>query len=137
LENPAPKGHRVNPTVATGGANPNVNSIFNLTTTRDPVNGAFIDPDGVRFGGAYQLGTIPRVESAMRIKGFYDEEISVIKDVPLDERMGVQRKLEMLNALNRQAFALPDVTPTDNLLGVTTSTLTKPRNVRITAKFRY
>jgi hypothetical protein len=43
----------------------------------------------------------------------------------------------MLNAFNRHAFALPDVTPTDNLFGVPTSTLTTPRNLQITARFHY
>ena len=137
LESAAAKANHVNPFLVTGGANPAVNSIFNLTTTRDPANGTFIDPNAARNGGAYQFGTLPRVESAMRINGFRDEDISLIKDVPLNERMGFQLKLEMLNAFNRHAFALPDVTPTDNLFGVPTSTLTAPRNLQLTLKFRY
>jgi hypothetical protein len=51
--------------------------------------------------------------------------------------LGLQLKLELLNAFNRHAFALPDVTPSDTLFGVPTSTLTTPRNLQITARFRY
>ncbi|HEY9126038.1 MAG TPA: hypothetical protein VIM62_02885, partial [Acidobacteriaceae bacterium] len=138
LESAAYKAHHVNPFIVTSkGADPSVNSIFNLNTTRDATNGAFVDPNGARNGGAYQFGTLPRVESAMRLNGFMNEDISIIKDVPMNERMGVQLKLEMLNAFNRHAFALPDVTPTDNLFGVPTSTLTTPRNIQITARFHY
>jgi hypothetical protein len=138
LESAASRADRVNPfAVGSTGADPGVNSIFNLTTTRDPSNGAFVDPNGARNGGAYQFGNLPRVESAMRLNGFYNEDISIIRDMPLNERIGIQLKLEMLNAFNRHAFALPDVTPTDNLFGVPTSTLTIPRNLQITAKFHY
>jgi hypothetical protein len=138
LESAASKANHVNPFIVTSkGADPSVNSIFNLNTTRDAVNGAFVDPNGARNGGAYQFGTLPRVESIMRISGFKNEDISIIKDMPFTERMGLQLKLEMLNAFNRHAFALPDVTPTDNLFGVPTSTLTTPRNLQITARFHY
>jgi hypothetical protein len=108
-----------------------------LNTTRDSTNGAFVDPNGARNGGAYQFGTLPRVESIMRLNRFNDEDVSVIKDIPVTERVGFQLKLEMLNAFNRHAWALPDVTPTDNLFGVPTSTLTTPRNIQITGRFRY
>jgi hypothetical protein len=138
LESAAAKAGKVNPfLVASSGADPSVNSIFNLNTTRDPVNGAFADPNGARNGGAYQLGTLPRVESAMRLNPFYNEDISVIKNIPITERTQFLLKLEMLNAFNRHAWALPDVTPTDNLFGVPTSTLTTPRNLQITGRIRF
>lgn len=123
--------------VPTAGANPAINSIFNLTTTRDPVNGAFVDPNAARGSGAYQFGNLPRVESVYRINPYYNEDFSIIKDFPVHESMGLQLKLELLNAFNRHAFALPDVTPSDTLFGVPTSTLTTPRNLQITARFRY
>lgn len=91
-----------------------------------PANGALIDPNAARNGGTYQFGTMPRVESAMRINGFKDEDVSLIKEVRLNGRMGFQLKLEMLNAFNRHAFAPPDVTPTDNLFGAPANTLTAP-----------
>jgi hypothetical protein len=138
LESSASKSGKVNPFLVTSkGADPNVNSIFNLTTTRDPAHGAFIDPNAARAGGAYVLGTMPRVESAMRLNGFDDEDISVIKDTPIRETMGLQLKLELLNAFNRHAFALPDITPTDNLFGVPTGTLTAPRNIQLTGRLRF
>lgn len=138
LESPASKAGKVNPfIVSSSGANPNLNSIFNLNTTRDSVNGAFQDPNGARNGGAYQFGTLPRVESQMRLNRYYNEDISVIKETPITERIGFQVKLELLNAFNRHAWALPDVTPTDTLFGVPTGTLTTPRNMQITGRVRF
>jgi hypothetical protein len=138
LQSAASKAGNVNPfLVSSSGANPNVNSIFNLNTTRDPVNGAFVDPNGARNGGAYQLGTMPRVESAMRLNPYYNEDISIIKDTPIKENVAFLLKLELLNAFNRHAWALPDVTPTDNLFGVPTGTLTTPRNLQVTGRIRF
>jgi hypothetical protein len=138
LQSAASKAKNVNPfLVPSSGANPNVNSLFNLTTTRDSANGAFVDPNGARNGGAYQFGTLPRVESGLRLNPYYNEDISVIKETPIRETLRLQLKLELLNAFNRHAWALPDVTPTDTLFGVPTNTLTTPRNLQITARIRY
>jgi hypothetical protein len=138
LQSAAFKAGKVNPFAVTStGSNPAVNSLFNQTTTRDSTNGAFVDPNGARNGGAYQLGTMPRVEGLLRLKGFYNEDISIIKDTPFHESYTFQLKFELLNAFNRHAWALPDVTPTDNLFGVPTSTLVAPRNVQITARIKF
>jgi hypothetical protein len=120
--------------VSSSGADPSLNSIFNLNTTRDPVNGAFVDPNGARNGGVYQSGTLPRVESEMRLNPHYNEDVSIIKNTPINERASFLLKLELLNAFNRHAWMLPDVTPTDTRFGVPTSTLITPRNLQITGR---
>ncbi len=138
LQSAASKTGKVNPfVVPSSGANPSVNSLFNLNTTRDSANGAFVDPNGARNGGAYQFGTLPRVESALRLNRYYNEDISVIKETPIREDLRLQLKLELLNAFNRHAWALPDVTPTDTLFGVPTNTLTTPRNLQVTGRIRF
>ena len=123
--------------VSSSGADPNVNSLFNLNENRDPLNGAFVDPNGSRNGGAYQLGSIARVTSAFRMNGFKNEDLSIIKNTHITERVELQLKYEMLNAFNRHAFGVPSVTPTDNLFGVPTTTLTTARNSQLTARVRF
>jgi hypothetical protein len=86
---------------------------------------------------APKLGTLPRVESALRMNPYFNEDITVIKETPIRETLRFQLKLELLNAFNRHAWALPDVTPTDNLFGVPTSTLTTPRNTQLTARLLF
>src|SRR6187402_263511 len=128
----------VNPFIVTSkGADSSVNSLFNQTVTKDPVNGAFIDPNAARSGGAYQLGNISRVETALRLQGYMNEDISIIKNTPISDRLDFQLKFEMLNAFNRHQFGLPSVNPTDNLFGVPTTTLTGARNSQITARIRF
>ena len=134
----ASRNNSVNPFVVTSkGADPAVNSLFNLNVTRDATNGAFLDPNASRNGGAYQLGSIARVTSAFRMNGFKNEDISIIKNTRINEKMDLQLKFEMLNAFNRHAFGVPSVTPTDNLFGVPTTTLTTARNSQLTARVRF
>lgn len=123
--------------IPASGANPNTNSIFNLTVTRDPVNGAFVDPNAARNGGAWQLGTLRRVVPDYRLNGFKNEDISIIKNTPLAEHTDLQLKLELLNAFNRHQFGVPSTAPNDTLFGVPTNTLTTPRNMQITARIRF
>ncbi len=123
--------------IPASGANPDTNSIFNLNVARDPVNGAFADPNASRNGGAYQLGTLRRVVPDYRLNGFKNEDLSVIKNTPLAEHVDLQLKLELLNALNRHQFGVPSVAPTDTLFGVPTTTLTTPRNMQITGRVRF
>jgi hypothetical protein len=130
--------HTVNPfKVSSQGADPAVNSLFNLNVARDPINGAFVDPNASRNGGAYQFGNIARVTSAFRMNGYKNEDFSVIKNTPITERVDFQLKFELLNGFNRHAFGVPSVNPTDNLFGVPTTTLTTARNSQITARLRF
>ncbi len=99
--------------------------------------GAFVDPNAARNSGAYRLGTISRVETALRLQGYKNEDVTVIKNTPVGEKMDLQLKFEVLNAFNRHQFGLPSVNPTDNLFGVPTSTLTTARNSQITARLRF
>ena len=134
----ASRNGTVNPfNVPAAGANPNTNSLFNLNVTRDAQNGAFVDPNASRNGGSYQFGNISRVETALRLNGFKNEDFSLIKNTPIREGVDLQLKFEMLNATNRHAWGVPSLTPTDTLFGVPTSTLTTPRNSQITARVRF
>jgi hypothetical protein len=134
----AASNHSVNPFLVTSkGADPAVNSLFNLNVARDPVNGAFVDPNASRNGGPYQLGTIARVTNAFRMNGYKNEDFSIIKNTPLTEKVTFQLKFELLNGLNRHAFGVPSVNPTDNLFGVPTTTLTTARNSQITARLQF
>ena len=123
--------------IPSSGADPNRNTLFNLNVARDPLNGAFVDPNATRNGGAYQLGTLSRVETSLRLNGFENEDVSIIKNTPITEHTDLQLKFELLNAFNRHQFGVPSLSPTDTLFGVPTTTLTTPRNAQITARVRF
>ncbi|GGH08187.1 TonB-dependent receptor [Silvibacterium dinghuense] len=117
-------GH-LNPFVAADG------SYFNAA--------AFIDPNStaVRGSGAYSFGNIRRYTGEVRTQKYYNEDISILKTTPIREGISFEFKAELLNAFNRHAFALPDTNPTDASFGVPTATLTTPRNIQFTGRFRF
>jgi hypothetical protein len=134
----ASRSGTVNPfNVPATGANPNTNSLFSHNVTPGATNGAFANPVASRNGGTYQFGDISCVETALPLNGFKNEDISIIENTPIREGVDLQRKFEMLNALNRHAWGVPSLTPTDTLFGVPTGTLTMPRNSQITAHVRF
>ncbi len=126
-----------------GVTDDNVNSYFAPTIDRDPVNGAFFDPNqntyrGTRPNGTYVFGDVPRVEGEVRTQGYYNEDLSILKNFPIKEGVNFVLKGEFLNAFNRHAFAIPgDLNPNDNNFGIPTSTVTTPRNLQITGRITF
>jgi len=98
--------------VLNGTFDPFVNSYYSPA--------AFVDPNANRKGGAYQLGTYPRVAEFARMRPFYNEDFSVIKNIPLHftESARLQFKAEILNAFNRHVFSAPDTNPYSPTFGL-------------------
>lgn len=117
-----------------GNVNPLVagrNSLFNAAAFTDqntPAN---------RGTGPYRLGNVPRVTSIVRLNPFLNEDFSLIKTVPLRERMSFILEVEALNAFNRHAWATPSTDPSVPLFGVPTNTVTGPRNLQLTARISF
>ena len=136
---------KLNPFNIANGTDPNVNSLFNgavdngaYAYTHGLATPAFIDHNltSYRGTGAYKLGDTPRI-SQVRIPGYFNEDISIIKNTPIHQNIVFQLKFELLNALNRHAFSTPDGNPNDFLFGVPTGTITNPRNVQITGRISF
>ncbi len=121
-------------------ANPSTNALFNLDTIRQPNGGAFLDENAVANRGeygAFSLGDMPRVTGEVRTPAYYNEDISILKNTTIHENIVFQLKFELLNALNRHTFNIPDVAPNDNLFGVPNGTLTNPRNIQVTGRINF
>src|SRR5690606_27752199 len=57
------------------------------------------------FPGAGEIGSSGR--NAFRGPGFFNLDASLVKQIPITERIRSQFRVEMYNALNRANFALP------------------------------
>lgn len=98
---------------------------------------AFMDPNVNRNGGAYRFGNYPRINSDVRMKPYYNEDFSIIRNIRLREVMTVQLKGELLNAFNRHIFARPDTGPNSPNFGLVTGTIDAPRNVQFTVRVNF
>ncbi|MDQ6664923.1 MAG: hypothetical protein M3Z23_11070, partial [Acidobacteriota bacterium] len=98
---------------------------------------AFVDPNLNRNGGAYQFGNYPRVNSDVRMKPYYNEDFSIIRNFSVREGISVQLKGELLNAFNRHIFSRPDTGPNSPNFGLVTGTIDGPRNVQFTLRVNF
>lgn len=145
IESPAARSGKINPFfIPSYGADPAINSMFNLPTDRaeainEPNNAAFIDNNLPRYrnGGPFTFGNMPRVEGEFRMPAYLHEDFSLIKTFPIRESMTLQLKVEALNAFNRHAFALPGLSPNGETFGIPTGTLDAPRNLQLTGRFNF
>jgi hypothetical protein len=104
----------------------------------------FFTPEQVAafsFAGAGQIGTSGR--NSFRGPGFFNTDISLVKRIPINERVRFTLRAEMYNALNKANFANPGlsiVTPaTFGRISsvVTTSSLTGARVAQMALRFDF
>lgn len=116
-------------TVVNGTFDPFVNRYYNPA--------AFVDPNANRNGGAYRFGDYPRVNGDARMKPYFNEDFSLIKNMHVWESASLQFKAEFLNALNRHVFATPDISPFSPTFGLVTGTIDSPRSVQFTLRMNF
>jgi len=73
----------------------------------------------------------------LRADGVNNVDASVIKNIPIAERLQLQFRAEMFNALNRTQFNEPDTNPTSGTFGRLTSAANLPRAVQLALRLRW
>jgi hypothetical protein len=78
---------------------------------------AFTDPNKLvgQPGGptGYTFGNLPRLNSAIRIQGYLNEDVSLAKNTKVGEMVNVEFRAEFFNVFNRHQFGYPDSNPND------------------------
>jgi hypothetical protein len=139
----------IQPFTNQSNSDPSVNSFFNgsnhsnSATYSDPtVPHAFIDQVAdlldkpTDLTSPFTLGDVPRVTN-VRMPIWANEDVSLLKDIPIHEQISFQLKFEFLNALNRHLFGTPDTNPNDATFGIPTYTANTSRNIQITGKISF
>lgn len=88
-------------------------------------------------GGAYYFGDYPRNNGDVRADNYFNEDFSIIRNFHLFESASLQLKGELLNALNRHIFSIPNTAPNDPNFGVVTGTIDQPRIVQFTLRLNF
>ena len=87
--------------------------------------------------GGFLLGNVPRVTGEARNFLYINEDVSLIKETAISERVRFILKAEALNVFNRHVFATPNAQPYSAFFGVPTGTIDGPRNMQLTARFSF
>jgi len=141
------------------GPDPNVDSEFNGLLRRDATKYSALQPAPAFYSqneaanrvlrakqagtcatcdnGDFEFGNIPRVTGEIRNYRYFNEDFSIIKETSIGESSSLILKVELLNAFNRHVFGTPSLNPYDNFFGVPTFTIDTPRNMQLTARFRF
>ena len=89
----------------------------------------------------FSLGNISRVTDAIRGPIYLSEDVSVLKDFHLYERLAFQLKLEAFDIFNRHRMAVPDTSPGDFTgtqgFGIPTATDYGPRTMQVSGRVTF
>ena len=145
-----------------GSLDPKVNTMFNMEYSDvarpdSPVAGApvtFYDVNnnynrdcttatlsyckgGVNQPYTFPTG-LPRTTDEIRLPPYFNNDLSIIKKIPLYENYALIVKAEFLNTFNQHSFGQPDLQPYNfGTFGLPTYTVNGPRNMQLTARFQF
>jgi hypothetical protein len=88
----------------------------------------------------FSLGNIPRVTQAITGPAYKDENVSLLKDFHVTEKVTFQFKAEAFDIFNRHRFALPNDNPNASTgfgFGIPTGTDYGPRSGQVTGRFNF
>jgi hypothetical protein len=89
----------------------------------------------------FAFGNIARVTEAITGPMYLAEDLSILKDFHIREKMTFQLKGEAFDLFNRHRMALPDLSPADSSqstgFGIPTAVDYGPRNLQVTGRFSF
>ena len=89
----------------------------------------------------FQLGNIPRETEAITGPLYKSEDVSLLKDFHITERVAFQLKGEAFDIFNRHRFALPDQAPGDSTgtfaFGIPGAVDYGPRNMQVSGRINF
>lgn len=97
-------------------------------------------PDGCSYD-PFKLGNIPRVTEAITGPIYKAEDVSLLKDFSITQRVKFQFKAEAFDVFNRHRFGLPNLEPNASTgggaFGIPTYTDYGPRNMQVTGRITF
>lgn len=98
---------------------------------------AYLDANAFRKATAFELGDVPRSSGRLRSPAGFQDDLSLLKNFPIHESMGLQFRLEAFNLLNKVQFGVPNTTLGSANFGWITSQANSPRNIQAALKLLF
>jgi hypothetical protein len=97
----------------------------------------YLNPAAFALPLQFQLGDVPRSTARARGPIYFDDNVSLIKNVPIHEELSLELRGEAFNVLNKAAFSMPNTTVGSSSFGYITSQSNSPRSIQLSAKIRF
>jgi hypothetical protein len=95
---------------------------------------AYLDSNAFRKAAAFELGDVPRSSGRLRSPAGFQDDLSLLKQFPIHESIGLQFRLEAFNLLNKVQFGVPNTTFGSSTFGNITTQANSPRNIQAALK---
>ena len=86
---------------------------------------------------ANNLISFPSRFAGIRADGQSAWNFSLLRNYKLAEKVSLQFRAEMYNAMNHASFDVPNTTPTSSSFGAITATVSEPRNWQFALKLNF
>lgn len=127
-------------TIPGGGNRPNSTGIsanISEDRSRGEAISRWFDTNQFLQPASFTLGNVGRVLSDVRGPRMFNQDLSLIKNTSITERVTLQLRFEYFNVFNRPTFAQPNATLGSGLFGQINSTLLLPRVGQVAAKINF
>lgn len=140
-----PLSFTVSGTPAFAGTRPmRVKGVSPLTSgsTRSHLGGAgqahgYLNSAAFALPQQFQLGDVPRSTALARGPISFDDNVSLIKNIPIHEDWSLELRGEAFNILNKAAFSMPNTTVGSSNFGFITSQSNPSRSIQLSAKIHF
>jgi len=95
---------------------------------------AYLDANAFRKATAFELGDVPRSSGALRSSTGFQNDLSLLKQFPIHESIGLQFRLEAFNLINKVQFGVPNTIFGSSTFGFITTQANSPRNIQVALK---
>lgn len=102
-------------------------------STHSRLNG-YLNPAAFRLSQSFELGSVSRLNALVRSPLAFQDDVSVIKNIPIYESLSAQFRLEAFNVLNKVQFGAPNAQVGSSSFGVISSQANLPRNIQAALK---
>jgi hypothetical protein len=124
-------------TIPGGGNRPNsTGSSAHIETSRSrgEAIGRWFDTSAFLLPPSFSLGNVGRTLPDVRGPATFNQDLSVIKNTPIREKVSLQLRFEYFNVFNTPQFALPNTALGSGAFGRVQATLLLPRVGQVAAK---
>ncbi len=97
----------------------------------------WVNDKAFAFPAPFLFGSSPRTLPSCRMDGAKNFDISIIKQIPITERFGIEFRTELFNAFNRPQFMQPNMTLGSGQFGQVTTQENLPRVIQFGLKLRF